>query len=134
MPPAEPTTVVQQFEFLRANAGRVLGRAPTVAEVTSFIKGFDMATGYTAFSDFSVWLAVQLGGGYEYHWSALAECLAYGRQLPPRSTEATASEERAAVIAYLALVVEFVRVSISRDEMRDVYRRYDELRARDGLP
>jgi hypothetical protein len=135
VPPPEPISAADQFEFVRDNALRVFPRDRMCLDhVVTFAMGFDMATGYTAFKGFQMWLVVRLGDGYEYHWSALAKTLALRGSLPPKRTELTKEEDHEAAKRLLDIIVEFLHASNDMDDVRRVCRDFDRLRASHGLP
>lgn len=133
MAPTEPPTHTDHLRWVADNLRRVLGSDEPPFEVAvAYVNGFNAATGYSLLRDFHLWLVVELGEGYEYHWTALAQKVVL--DITSRSeSAATVVPESQAGSALFGLVVRHLD-SIAADGGRELHRAYEDLRRADGLP
>ena len=133
MAPTEPPTHRDHLQWVADNLHRVLGSdEPPFDVAVAYLSGFNAATGYSLLRDFHDWLVVELGEGYEYHWSALAQRVVL--DITSRSdSDASVGAETRAGSALFGLVVRHLD-SIGADGGRELHRAYADLRRADGLP
>ena len=133
MAPTEPPTQTDHLRWVADNLRRVLGSDEPPFEVAvAYVNGFNAATGYSLLRDFHDWLVVELGEGYEYHWTALAQRVVLDITSCPE-IDATVAPETRAGSALFGLVVRHLD-SIEADGRSELHRAYEDLRRADGLP